>query len=82
MPKKGVEILKFINAKNVRQYIDEDNMPREWGGKDDYVFSFVPETRQIDEVKHEEKTLHHSVNNNNTEQTNLNVHKKVSQFGW
>jgi hypothetical protein len=72
--------LKFINAKNVRQYIDDENMPLEWGGKDGYKFSFVPEIRQNDKLKHENGTLHQPINNNKGEQTNLNLlHRKVSR---
>ena len=59
----------------------------EWGGKDDYVFSFIPEVRQNDEVKVENEKdtledgkLHHHMNNNDTEQENFNlVQRKVSQ---
>jgi CRAL/TRIO domain len=48
LPKKVVERMKTINSKTVRQYIDENNMPHEWGGKDNYEFSFEPESVLID----------------------------------
>lgn len=54
-------------------------MPVEWGGKDDYVYSFEPEVRQNDELKDEKGTSHRPINNNKGEETNLNLlHRKVS----
>lgn len=80
LPKKAVERLKFINAKNVDEYIDEANTPASWGGQDSYEFSFVPESsRQSDEAKHENGTLHQPANNNDAEHANLNLsQRKVS----
>lgn len=79
LPKPAVKTLRFINAKTARQYIDDENIPLAWGGKDDYVYSFVPEIRQNEELTLENGTLHHYVNNNNAEQKNFNlVHRKVS----
>lgn len=79
LPKKAVERLKFISAKNVDEYIDEANTPASWGGRDSYEFSFVPESRQSDEAKHENGTLHQPANNNDAEQANLNLtQRKVS----
>jgi hypothetical protein len=64
--------LRFVNSKSVRQYIDEDNIPKLWGGNDDYEFMFEPEIRTND------KSVKVS-NNNEDEQENLNLsHKKVS----
>lgn len=81
LPKKAVEVLKFVNAKNVRQYIDDDNISVAWGGKDSYEYSFVPENHgENGEVVYEYgASLHQQANNNNAEQANLNLlHRKVS----
>lgn len=81
LPKQAVDRLKFISKKNVRQFIDEENMPHEWGGKDDYVFTFEPEVRQNDEMKHENGKLLHPGNNNTAEHKDLNLlHKKVMTY--
>lgn len=81
MPKKAVEVLKFVSVKNVRQYINDDNMPVAWGGKDNYEYSFVPENRgENGEVVYENGALHQQANNNNADQANLNfLHRKVSR---
>uniref|UniRef100_A0A182LVN4 MSP domain-containing protein n=1 Tax=Anopheles culicifacies TaxID=139723 RepID=A0A182LVN4_9DIPT len=50
LPAKAVDRLRNISNKNIREYIDEDNMPRSWGGKDDYVFEFIPERRRSMEL--------------------------------
>lgn len=70
-----------MGAKNVRQYIDDDNIPVAWGGKDNYEYSFVPENNgENGEVVHENGALHQQANNNNAEQANLNIlHRKVSE---
>ncbi|KFB50757.1 AGAP005556-PA-like protein [Anopheles sinensis] len=46
LPAKAVDRLRNVNNKNIREYIDEDNMQKCWGGKDDYVFEFIPEARK------------------------------------
>lgn len=40
LPANAVEILKLVDSKTLKEYIDEDNMLKCWGGKDDYVYSF------------------------------------------
>lgn len=40
LPASAVEILKLVDSKSLKEYIDEDNMLKCWGGKDDYVYSF------------------------------------------
>lgn len=35
--------LRFVNAKNLNEYISEENMLTCWGGLDDYQFEFSPE---------------------------------------
>lgn len=81
LPKRAVDVLKFISAKNVRQYIDEENMPVSWGGKDDYVYSFVTEHREtaekLDYANGSESFG--NANNNSPNQANLNLtQRKVS----
>lgn len=49
------------------------------GGKDNYAYSFKPESRQSDEGVFVNGTLHHQMNNNDLEQENLNLlNRKVS----
>lgn len=71
-----------MNAKNVRNYIDDENIPTSWGGRDNYAYSFKPEYRQSDEGVIVSDTLHKQMsanNNNNAEQANLNLlNRKVS----
>lgn len=43
LPPKAVAALRFVNAKNLNEYINEENMLTSWGGKDDYQFKFSPE---------------------------------------
>lgn len=43
LPAKAVARLKFLNAKNVKEYIDEDNIPVLWNGKNAYEYSWTPE---------------------------------------
>ncbi|XP_058054083.1 motile sperm domain-containing protein 2-like [Anopheles bellator] len=72
LPAKAVDRLRNINSKNIREYIDEDNMQKCWGGKDEYVFSFVPESRKP--IGSMELQLNH---NNNNGMTNGFMSKKV-----
>lgn len=43
LPPKAVAALRFVNSKNLNEYISEDNMLTCWGGTDDYQFKFSPE---------------------------------------
>uniref|UniRef100_A0A336KH87 CSON010397 protein n=1 Tax=Culicoides sonorensis TaxID=179676 RepID=A0A336KH87_CULSO len=43
LPAKAVERLKLLNAKTVKEFIDEENMPALWNGKNTYEFSWTPE---------------------------------------
>lgn len=47
MPPKAVAALRFVNSKNLNEYISEENMLTCWGGKDDYQFKFAPEQNGI-----------------------------------
>lgn len=42
LPPKAVASLRFVNAKNLSEYITEENMLTCWGGKDDYHYKFEP----------------------------------------
>lgn len=43
LPPKAVASLRFVNSKNLNDYITEDNMLKCWGGTDDHHFKFEPE---------------------------------------
>lgn len=53
LPPKAVAALRFVNAKNLSDYMTKDNMLASWGGSDDYEYSFVPETRPAGAAQHE-----------------------------
>lgn len=88
LPKRAVEVLKFINKKSIRDYIDEDNMLVSWGGNDDYVFTFVSEKSKLDEQINANGYTNNSTatslssNNNSLAQANLNSspQRKVSRL--
>ncbi|XP_031618036.1 motile sperm domain-containing protein 2-like [Contarinia nasturtii] len=42
LPAKAVASLRFVNSKNLGEYMTEENMLTCWGGKDDYHFKFEP----------------------------------------
>lgn len=84
--KRTVEVLKFVDAKSVRKYIDEDNIPVAWGGQNSYEYEFVPEVRAVDK----ENVMQPSgdSNNNVSESSSLTssnsvgiIAKKVSEMG-
>lgn len=43
LPPQAVSSMKFVDSKNIREYISNDCMLTSWGGADDYTFEFVPE---------------------------------------
>ncbi|KAG4071043.1 hypothetical protein HA402_001480 [Bradysia odoriphaga] len=43
LPPKAVSTMKFIDSKNIGEYISSECMMRSWGGLDDYTFHFEPE---------------------------------------
>lgn len=65
LPAKAVDRLRNINNKNIRDYIDEDNMLVPWGGKDDYEFKFIPELRQSEPSLLNNNNSYVNHNNNN-----------------
>lgn len=64
MPPKAVEVMKFLNPKNLSEYVDDNNKLSIWGGRDNYTFSFEPT-----QPKAEQSTM----NNNNTIDENFNL---------
>lgn len=52
LPPKAVSSMKFVDSKNIREYISEECMLTSWGGSDDYTFQFEPETpsKQVSSV--------------------------------
>lgn len=43
LPPKAVQALKSVSSKTITEYISEENLLKDWGGPDDFVFQFVPE---------------------------------------
>lgn len=41
--------MKFIDSKNIGEYVSHECQQRSWGGVDDYTFEFEPEalTKQV-----------------------------------
>lgn len=73
MPPKAVQSLRFVTAKNLGEYITEENMLTCWGGKDDYKYTFEPEKlTQTDLIEAKDE-------NDNTTYTSFN--KKVCNIG-
>ncbi|ODM93054.1 CRAL-TRIO domain-containing protein C3H8.02 [Orchesella cincta] len=46
LPPKFVDRVKFVDKKTIKEWIEPDNQLAEWGGSDNYVYKFEPETRQ------------------------------------
>lgn len=45
LPPKAVQALKSVTLKNITEFISEDNLLKDWGGSEDYVFKFTPENQ-------------------------------------
>ncbi|XP_075228538.1 motile sperm domain-containing protein 2-like [Lycorma delicatula] len=43
LPAKGVQKIRFLDKKSLKEYVDPDQALISWGGNDDYEFKFVPE---------------------------------------
>lgn len=37
--------MKFLNKASLKEFVTANQALRCWGGEDDYVFNFIPETR-------------------------------------
>ncbi|XP_065162606.1 motile sperm domain-containing protein 2-like [Atheta coriaria] len=46
LPPKAVQKIQMLKKASILTFVPEDQALKCWGGKDDYVFSFVPETRE------------------------------------
>lgn len=45
LPAKAVEKMKFTNKDNLKEFVAPEQALTCWGGKDNYVFEFVPEVK-------------------------------------
>lgn len=45
LPARAVQKIKFMYKNNIREYVNPNRLLASWGGEDDYVFEFVPESR-------------------------------------
>lgn len=45
LPAKGVEKMKFVTKDTLKDYVAPEQALTCWGGKDNYVFEFVPENK-------------------------------------
>lgn len=43
LPAKAVDRLKFLNAKNVKEFVDGNNIPVAWKGTNAFEYSWTPE---------------------------------------
>lgn len=75
LPPKAVAALRFVNTKNISEYITEENMLTCWGGKDDYQFKFVPE-----QIKDKDSIYENITKDENGNRTIVNNDKKVCSF--
>lgn len=67
LPEKAVEKIKFLSSKDITTYVPIEEALVSWGGKNTYVFSFVPE---------EQHSIPKTIEKN-TEVLNNNNNKKV-----
>lgn len=81
--------MRFVNSKNLSEYVRIECQQKSWGGTDDYNFSFVSEKKvETDDETETTKLLSgvngsiiNNNNNNNHNNNNNNNAKKVSFFG-
>lgn len=45
LPAKGVEKMKFVNKDTLKEFVEPEQALACWGGKDNYVYEFIPENR-------------------------------------
>ncbi|XP_055840563.1 motile sperm domain-containing protein 2-like isoform X2 [Episyrphus balteatus] len=75
MPPKAVEVMKFLNPKNVSEFVDDNNRLACWGGNDNYTFSFQPAQQKVSSNQAKQ-----NLNNNNDEDFNLSTSTKKVHF--
>lgn len=46
LPPEGVAKIKFVNRKDIKTFVPLEKALKCWGGENDYVFRFIPETSQ------------------------------------
>lgn len=64
LDKKAVERIKFVDKKNIGEFISTENQLVDWGGTDTYTYSFEPEVRtRKSSLKNQPKSFS-SFNNN------------------
>lgn len=63
--------MKFINKKNIKEYVSPENMQRCWGGQDDYVFKFEPQNPKVQILPRDADDMGDG-NNNESQQANRN----------
>ncbi|CAG4952817.1 unnamed protein product [Parnassius apollo] len=57
LPAKGVEKMKFVTKDTLKEFVAPEQALTCWGGKDNYVFEFVPENRSNLETAHKKVTF-------------------------
>lgn len=78
LPARAVQKIKFINRGTIKEYVSPYKMLTNWGGEDEYIFTFTPEIRlelptstyspvssKSEETK--KKTVHFALNHSSAE---------------
>ncbi|XP_055377202.1 motile sperm domain-containing protein 2-like isoform X4 [Condylostylus longicornis] len=50
LPPKAVAKMKFLNTKNIKEYIPDSHCLKIWGGNVDYEFKLIPEVRNSNKI--------------------------------
>ncbi|XP_029051687.2 motile sperm domain-containing protein 2-like isoform X1 [Osmia bicornis bicornis] len=58
LPPKAIPKIKFVHKGNIQEFVDPNDVLTCWGGNNDYVFKFVPETQN-----HTDNTLNGKLDN-------------------
>ncbi|XP_012286682.1 motile sperm domain-containing protein 2 [Orussus abietinus] len=60
LPAKAIPKIKFVNKLNIKEFVDQNDILKSWGGTNDYVFKFVSETQSnaVMNGKLESKKVH------------------------
>lgn len=73
--------MRFVNSKNLSEYITEENMLTCWGGKDDYHFKFERSmsvhANELNGSKSSQKGIIMTKDENDNTTTGMNHDKKV-----
>lgn len=70
LPAKAIPKIKFVKKSTLKDLVDPDVGLKCWGGNNDYVFTFVPETPSSNYVngKSDNRKVHFAGNSPMTEQ--------------